>query len=106
MFLVIAAWIAVTVPTGRVVRFVQHVIPVGSSVHERAYVGYPGFPFGGRVLTVLGDRIGFAVAGVWLALLLVGRWKAEPSWIDRLGRALGCLWIVLTAVLWLRCYSI
>jgi hypothetical protein len=53
-----------------------------------------------------GDRIGFAVAGAWLALCLVGRWKSEPTWIDRPGRAIGCLWIALTVVIWLRCYAV
>ena len=86
VFLVILFWVVVTVSTGRAVKFVQHVIPHGQGIHERGDVGYPGFPFGGRVLVVLGDRVGFAVAGAWLALLLVGRWKAEPTWIDRLGR--------------------
>lgn len=36
----------------------------------------------------------FAVAGAWLVLLLSGRWRAEPSWVDRLGRFLGMVWLV------------
>ena len=36
---------------------------------------------------------GLAVAAVWMTLLLTGRWRAEPSWIDRAGRILGVLWI-------------
>ena len=35
-----------------------------------------------------------SVVGSWLTLLLGGRWKAEPGWIDQLGRCLGWLWIV------------
>jgi hypothetical protein len=41
---------------------------------------------------------GFAVTGAWLTLALSGRWRAEASWIDRLGRALGIVWIALTAI--------
>jgi hypothetical protein len=36
-----------------------------------------------------------AVVGAWLALILSRKWRAEPSWIDRMGRALGLYWIVL-----------
>jgi hypothetical protein len=35
-----------------------------------------------------------AVAGAWLALVLSGRWRPEPDWIDRAGRAFGVCWIV------------
>ena len=31
--------------------------------------------------------------GAWLALLLARRWHPEPSWIDRMGRALGLYWV-------------
>jgi len=37
--------------------------------------------------------IGVAVAASWLLLAASGRWRAEPSWIDRAGRALGVYWI-------------
>ena len=36
-----------------------------------------------------------AVAGAWIALALTRRWRPEPSWIDRLGRALGAYWVVV-----------
>jgi hypothetical protein len=39
--------------------------------------------------------IGCDVLTVWLALALSGRWRAEPSWIDRTGRAVGLIWIGL-----------
>ena len=29
------------------------------------------------------------------ALAVAGRWRAEPSWVDRLGRALGVFWVLL-----------
>jgi hypothetical protein len=35
----------------------------------------------------------FAVAGAWLLLALTGRWRAEKSWVDRLGRVLGTVWV-------------
>jgi hypothetical protein len=38
--------------------------------------------------------IGLAVLVSWLTLLVGGRWRAEPSWIDRLGRVMGAVWIV------------
>lgn len=34
-----------------------------------------------------------AVLCSWLFLLAGGRWRPEPSWVDRLGRALSVLWI-------------
>jgi hypothetical protein len=36
---------------------------------------------------------GVAVLVSWVCLLISGRWRAEPSWIDRLGRAMGVFWI-------------
>jgi hypothetical protein len=36
---------------------------------------------------------GFTVAVIWLLLALTGRWRPERSWIDRLGRLLGVVWI-------------
>ena len=36
---------------------------------------------------------GLAVANVWIVQILSRRWRPEPDWIDRLGRALGGLWI-------------
>jgi len=34
-----------------------------------------------------------SVAVAWIALATSGRWRAEPTWIDRLGRLLGVYWI-------------
>lgn len=36
---------------------------------------------------------GYSVAAVWLLLALSGHWRPERSWIDRLGRVLGLVWI-------------
>ena len=87
-------------------RLTQHVIPASQKAHVKGDFHYPIYPFSGRIFVAYGDRIGFTVAGAWLALILIGRWQSEPTWIDRLGRAIGCLWIVLAVVLWLRCYSV
>jgi hypothetical protein len=37
--------------------------------------------------------VGFAVLGGWAVLVLSGRWRPEPSWIDRAGRIIGATWI-------------
>jgi hypothetical protein len=69
----------------------------------------PPMPWGGSQLMVAQlsllsytPEAGFAVAGAWLALALGGRWRPEPSWIDRLGRAVGWLWIAALMVNWFR----
>jgi hypothetical protein len=41
---------------------------------------------------------GSAVWWGWLAMGVIGRWRPEPSWIDRLGRVLGAAWIVIAAI--------
>jgi len=38
--------------------------------------------------------VGASVSGSWMMLLIGRRWNAEPSWIDRLGRALGVFWVI------------
>jgi hypothetical protein len=45
--------------------------------------------------SLVGDyvRIGFAVLGAWLALLMARGWRPEPSWLDRAGRVLGWAWL-------------
>jgi hypothetical protein len=40
-------------------------------------------------------RIGVAVLGAWLALLMTRGWRPEPSWLDTGGRALGWGWLSL-----------
>lgn len=37
--------------------------------------------------------VGSSVAAAWLNLGLSGRWRPEPSWIDRAGRLVGVLWL-------------
>ncbi|MHB1557681.1 MAG: hypothetical protein ACYC61_09395 [Isosphaeraceae bacterium] len=36
------------------------------------------------------------MAAFWLVPAVAGRWRPEKSWIDRLGRALGITWIVIS----------
>jgi len=73
------------------------------------YLGMTAFPDVGvltpgdvLVLRVVAmkDMIGSAVAVSWLILWLGGWWRAEPSWIDRLGRLLGVFWVVFGVALW------
>lgn len=42
--------------------------------------------------------VGVAIFWCWATLLLSGRWRSEPSWVDRLGRLLGGLWLVVTLI--------
>ncbi len=58
------------------------------------WVGYHGIA---TLLCV--QQGGWAVAVAWLMLALLGRWIPEPSWVDRLGRALGIFWIAAALIL-------
>ncbi len=44
---------------------------------------------------MLPASLGLAVLVAWTTLLLGRRWRAEPSWIDRLGRIIGVAWVLL-----------
>jgi hypothetical protein len=56
---------------------------------------YPQTPLSRLVGFTVGPMtFAHAIAGAWLTLWLSGSWKAEAGWIDRLGRALGCFWIL------------
>ncbi|HWE36905.1 MAG TPA: hypothetical protein VG406_10095 [Isosphaeraceae bacterium] len=39
-----------------------------------------------------GERVGYAVLGVWAALAAAGRWRPGTGWIERLGVVVGLLW--------------
>jgi hypothetical protein len=99
--LVVVCWAVCTRATGRGIRFSQFVQLLPNK-GGRGTEGGVSYPLTGRLLTVYGDRIGFAVAGAWLSLLLSGCWRAERTLIDRLCRAMGWIWVSLTLVLWLR----
>jgi hypothetical protein len=49
-------------------------------------------PFGEAPLE---EIIGGVVFGAWAALAATRRWRTEPTWVDRLGRALAVIWIAL-----------
>ncbi len=42
--------------------------------------------------------VGACVLVAWLLQAIQRRWRAEPSWIDRGGRALGVLWITVSSI--------
>ena len=41
-----------------------------------------------------------AVLAAWAVLLLGGRWRSEPTWIDRAGRVCGAYWVFLVLYRW------
>jgi len=50
----------------------------------------------GQVIELVGQTLAIAAAPLlWIILIATGRWNAEPGWIDRLGRVLGVLWMVV-----------
>jgi hypothetical protein len=63
-------------------------------------------PFTLNSLFILNYRIdvSFAPAGLWALMAACGRWHAEPSWIDRAGRIVGTLWILLIPIRWFSPY--
>jgi hypothetical protein len=100
--LVVATWVGMAAAAGRHVQFMQMVTYLANGIGHGMGGEISHLP-DGRLFTIYGDCVGFAVLGAWLFLLFSGCWRPEPTWIDRLGRALGALWIVLTLVLWSRC---
>jgi hypothetical protein len=42
--------------------------------------------------------VGIAVAAAWGATALAGRWRPERTWIDRVGRVVGFLWLALIPI--------
>ncbi len=43
-------------------------------------------------------NMGGVVTASWFVLLVTRRWRSEPGWVDRLGRAVGVGWIVLAGI--------
>jgi len=60
------------------------------------------------IQTWLSDQVfmyvGLAVAAVWGVLFVSGRWTRPADWIDRMGRIVGFLWIVIGVVWGFRGY--
>jgi hypothetical protein len=49
----------------------------------------------GAIALSLGESPGLSVAGAYLALWATGLGRAERSWIDRSGRVLGWMWVLI-----------
>jgi hypothetical protein len=43
----------------------------------------------------LATSVSIAIAASWVTLVVVGRWRPEPSWDDRIGRLLAVAWLIL-----------
>jgi hypothetical protein len=43
---------------------------------------------------------GAAIMASWLTLFVGGRWRAQASWVDRLGRAMAVFWLLVAIWLW------
>jgi hypothetical protein len=94
-----AAWVALAFALMRSVFDLR--TPLGSTHFPDVGVLGPGDILVLRVVSMK-DFIGPAVAVTWLLLWLGGGWRAEPAWIDRLGRLLGVFWIALGFALWVH----
>lgn len=46
-----------------------------------------------NVWSMTSRQCGDTVIGAWVALALGGRWRSERTWIDRMGRTIGAIWI-------------
>lgn len=49
----------------------------------------------GGVAFSMGQTAGWVVAGAYLALCAAGVWRSEPTWLDRMGRTLGWIWMLM-----------
>jgi hypothetical protein len=47
---------------------------------------------------IMAAHCGYGVAVAWLTLSLSGRWRSEPSWISRIGIALGVFWLAMIPI--------
>jgi hypothetical protein len=80
----------VTVATGIELSFWVHAV----------ITSLPGVDRADQLRKFLPQRIieqsppAIAVGSAWAALAFDGRWRADPSWLDRLGRILECIgWV-------------
>ena len=82
------------------VVFLPAVVALAAGVP--AYNDHTGYPLGYWGYVTMGvaipEAVGMAVSAAWMTLALGGSWRAERSWVDRLGRALGLCWIALFAI--------
>ncbi|WP_165234083.1 hypothetical protein [Aquisphaera insulae] len=93
------SWVALTF------ALVRSLFDLSTSLRNTSFpgVGHLGLE-GIFTLRVVGikDSLGPAVALTWLLLWLGGRWRAEPTRVDRLGRLLGALWIAIGVASWIE----
>jgi hypothetical protein len=68
------------------------------------YRSFPALGFQNVVALNYRISVSFATAGLWVLMAACGRWHAERSWIDRAGRAMGALWIILILIRWCSPY--
>ena len=54
---------------------------------------------------VRGSSSAGVVAAVWIVTALAGCWRAEKTWLDRTGRALGVFWLLCSAAYWLSVWT-
>jgi hypothetical protein len=55
----------------------------------------PPLGLAGQMIEIVGQVLLVGAAPLaWVFLIATRRWNPEPSWIDRLGRILGALWMV------------
>jgi hypothetical protein len=87
-----SAVVLIGVPIGVISQCFIHVA-TGHSVSGIDWESAGLFSLGG-----LTGRISIAVAAAWAVQAVCGRWRPKPTWIDRLGRATGFLWITLLPI--------
>ena len=88
-----AAVVAATVAaSANFVYLILHVWTIRSDSHEMAFIYFT-------------HSVGAAVGAAWLVLTLGGAWKAEPTWIDRWGRALGVYWLFMIPLQYLSLFA-
>jgi len=65
---------------------------IGASVWGWDYYG--GMIGTEDTMAIVPALFGLAVSVSWMTLCVGRRWRAEASWVDRLGRAMGAFWIM------------
>jgi hypothetical protein len=75
-------------------RFYDKLMLVNWAGYSNTSGRLPGLNLFDAIAFSVGEAPGLAVAGAYLALWSAGLWRADSSWIERAGRALGWFWIV------------
>jgi len=82
--------------------FVYSLDSILTGLHQAANVAlsYFGLTLGiVRTSWFLYWAVVYGIACSWILLAVSRRWRAEPSWVDRLGRVLGATWLVIAFLL-------